>query len=93
VHESQHDLAIIFDDFRQVDGSFTRRFGGLGIGLSLTRELVALLGGALELNSEVGVGTTVSLCLPRSVVTGIAPVRAPHAWQLTELAPARAANS
>ena len=88
-----HDLAIIFDDFRQVDGSFTRRFGGLGIGLSLTRELVALLGGALELNSEVGVGTTVSLCLPRSVVTGIAPVRAPHAWQLTELAPARAANS
>jgi signal transduction histidine kinase len=88
-----HDLAIIFDDFRQVDGSFTRRFGGLGIGLSLARELIALLGGGLELHSEVGVGTTVSLCLPRTVMTGIASVRAPQTWRLADLAPARAANS
>jgi signal transduction histidine kinase len=60
-----HDLAIIFEDFRQVDGSFTRRFGGLGIGLTLARELVGLLGGALDLRSEVGVGTTVYVRLPR----------------------------
>ena len=55
----------IFEDFRQVDGSFTRRFGGLGIGLTLARELVGLLGGALDLRSEVGVGTTVYVRLPR----------------------------
>jgi signal transduction histidine kinase len=59
-----HDLAIIFEDFRQVDGSFTRRFGGLGIGLTLARELIALLGGGLDLRSEVGLGTTVYVRLP-----------------------------
>jgi signal transduction histidine kinase len=60
------DLSIIFDDFRQVDGSFTRRYGGLGIGLTLSRELIGLLGGTLELDSEVGVGTTVRVRLPHA---------------------------
>ncbi|MGH7785705.1 MAG: sensor histidine kinase [Candidatus Binatia bacterium] len=60
------DLSIIFDDFRQVDGSFTRRYGGLGIGLALARELIALLGGSLELESTVGVGTVARVRLPRS---------------------------
>jgi signal transduction histidine kinase len=58
------DLSIIFDDFRQVDGSFTRRYGGLGIGLTLARELVGLLGGTLDLDSQVGSGTTVRVRLP-----------------------------
>lgn len=58
------DLAIIFEGFRQVDGSFTRRFGGLGIGLTLARELIALLGGDLDLRSEVGRGTTAYMRLP-----------------------------
>jgi len=62
-----HDLAIIFEDFRQVDGSFTRRFGGLGIGLTLARELIALLGGTLDLRSEIGVGTSVYVRLPDTV--------------------------
>lgn len=61
------DLSIIFDDFRQVDGSFTRRYGGLGIGLTLARELIGLLGGTLELESEVGVGTTVRVRLPQTL--------------------------
>ncbi len=62
------DLALIFDDFRQIDGSFTRRYGGLGVGLPLVRELVSLLGGRLEVDSEFGRGTTVRLVLPRAVV-------------------------
>ncbi len=84
-----HHLAIIFEDFRQVDGSFTRRFGGLGIGLTLARELIALLGGALDLESEVGVGTTVRVRLPGTVPP--APARAPQELQpVTRLAPASA---
>jgi len=73
------DLSIIFDDFRQVDGSFTRRYGGLGIGLTLARELIGLLGGTLELESEVGVGTRVRVYLPLSLgeVTRL-PQRAPR---------------
>lgn len=59
-----HDLAIIFEGFRQADGSFTRRFGGLGIGLTLARELIALLGGSLDLQSELGIGTIVTVELP-----------------------------
>lgn len=61
------DLAIIFDDFRQVDGSFTRRYGGLGIGLTLAREIVGLLGGSLEIDSELGRGTTVRVTLPQAL--------------------------
>jgi signal transduction histidine kinase len=61
------DLALAFDDFRQIDGSFTRRYGGLGVGLPLVRELVALLGGRMEVDSELGRGTTVRLVVPRAV--------------------------
>jgi signal transduction histidine kinase len=61
------DLGIIFDDFRQVDGSFTRRFGGLGIGLTLARELLGQLGGQLDIESEIGVGTTVRVRLPQAL--------------------------
>ena len=73
-----HDLAIIFEDFRQVDGSFTRRFGGLGIGLTLARELIALLGGGLDLRSEVGLGTTVCVRLPSEVPVPAREARAGH---------------
>lgn len=62
------DLAAVFDEFRQVDGSFTRRHGGLGLGLSLARDLVRLLGGDLDIESHVGEGTTVRVRLPQSVI-------------------------
>jgi signal transduction histidine kinase len=78
-----HDLSIIFEDFRQVDGSFTRRFGGLGIGLTLARELIGLLGGTLDLKSAVGVGTTVRVRVP-----GTLPVTAPAAHVARETQPA-----
>ena len=82
-----HDLSIIFEDFRQVDGSFTRRFGGLGIGLTLARELIDLLGGTLDLRSEVGVGTTVRVCLPETIAAATAPL----ARALPEVSPLAAA--
>jgi signal transduction histidine kinase len=62
------DLAVVFEEFRQVDGSYTRRYGGLGLGLTLARELITILGGQMELDSHVGEGTTVRVRLPQSVI-------------------------
>ncbi len=86
-----HDLAIIFDDFRQVDGSFTRRFGGLGIGLTLARELISLLGGTLELDSEIGVGTIVRVRLPGTLPASTAVHRSePRLARVSHFRPASA---
>lgn len=68
---SEKDLSLVFDDFRQVDPSFTRRYGGLGLGLALARELARLLGGTMELESRAGVGTTVRVRIPRQPPEGV----------------------
>ncbi len=50
--------------FGQVDADLNRRYEGTGLGLPLTKALVELHGGALDLQSEVGVGTTVTVRFP-----------------------------
>jgi signal transduction histidine kinase len=58
-------LPHVFEPFRQQDGSTTRQYGGLGLGLSLVREIVELHGGSIAVDSDgVGRGTTVRVQLP-----------------------------
>jgi adenylate cyclase len=61
---SEQDLPRIFERFQQVDGSATRKYEGTGIGLALSKELMELVGGSLEVKSEEGVGSTFTAILP-----------------------------
>ncbi|HKT81564.1 MAG TPA: CHASE4 domain-containing protein [Vicinamibacterales bacterium] len=57
-------LSAIFDSFTQADVTTTRRFGGSGLGLTITRKLVDLMGGSVSVTSEVGKGSTFTCRLP-----------------------------
>lgn len=56
----------VFDEFRQVEEGFTRRFGGIGLGLPIARKLATLQSGSISATSQVGTGSTFTLRLPRA---------------------------
>jgi signal transduction histidine kinase len=85
------DQEIIFEPFRQLDGSASRLYRGIGLGLALSRKLARIMGGKLSLESEPEVGSTFLLSLP---VPADEPRWAPledRAWQISQAGAERSA--
>jgi signal transduction histidine kinase/DNA-binding response OmpR family regulator len=81
VHDSgigvpQESQDHIFEAFSQADGSLVRKHGGTGLGLTISKQLVHLMGGTLGLDSEVGKGSCFWFSLPLRVIDASSAVRA-----------------
>jgi len=75
----EEHLGTIFEAFTQVDGAYTRRYKGTGLGLGIVKRLVLLLGGNLSISSAPGEGTEVHFCLPFGLPAAQAEASAPPA--------------
>jgi len=73
IPHDKHDL--IFQAFQQADGTTSRKYGGSGLGLSISREFSRLLGGSVSVTSEPGAGSVFSVTLPLAVREGVATAK------------------
>jgi signal transduction histidine kinase len=62
-----HAVNVIFEEFRQLDGSYSRAYKGSGLGLAITRNLVRMMGGKITVKSTLGSGSTFTVTLPMSI--------------------------
>ncbi len=67
-------IPVIFEKFRQADSSVSRRYGGTGLGLPISKSLAEIMGGTIKVESEVGKGSTFTLILPFSSMAAEEPV-------------------
>jgi CheY-like chemotaxis protein len=85
-------LPTIFEPFTQAESSTTRRFGGTGLGLTISRKFARAMGGDIEVSSEFGQGSEFKVCIPagleRSEMTMISPEQAMTRERLDSSGPA-----
>ncbi|MEH2433366.1 MAG: ATP-binding protein [Nostoc sp.] len=65
------DFKRIFEAFRQVDQTLTRKYPGTGLGLAIIDSLVRMMGGKIFLESKLGVGSTFKIELPRQIISAV----------------------
>jgi CheY-like chemotaxis protein len=68
---SEEYVGKIFESFTQAGTDVARKFGGTGLGLTISKQLVELMEGSIEVNSKIGVGTTFTFMLPFQIGEGV----------------------
>ena len=82
---TQEQCQRVFDAFAQADASMSRRFGGTGLGTTISKQLVELMGGTIDVRSKPGEGTQFSFILPLTAIDSTSHVQRLHAIQLPAL--------
>ncbi|HZG84169.1 hybrid sensor histidine kinase/response regulator [Paenibacillus sp.] len=70
---AEEDMGRLFQAFSQVDGTYTRKYGGSGLGLVISKELAERMGGALWVESEPGAGSTFAFAVPLRTADSVEP--------------------
>ena len=84
---SDEDISRVFQPFTQADDSTTRRFGGTGLGLTISRKLAELLGGRIDVRSKPGKGSIFTLTIDPGPLENVPLLESPTATSMARKAP------